>query len=154
MSDPKTRLTHEGAALLSVLLETFALSFRVREAGKRDGIFAANGAGTWGFLNSLAVQGPSTVPALAKMRPVSRQHIQQIANDAAAQGLVTFIDNPRHKRSKLVTLTAKGHAHYAELTQSLARFCLKTADGMDTRELEIAARVLAEVKRRLGRSRA
>lgn len=149
MSEPKSRLTHEGAALLSVLLETFALSFRVREAGKRSGIFSANGAGLWGFLNSLATSGPMTVPALARMRPVSRQHMQQIANDAAAQGLVEFIDNPRHRRSKLVTLTAAGRAAYAELTRGLAGWCTELARGLDAGELETAAHVLVEIKKRV-----
>ena len=148
MSEAKTRLTHEGAALLSVLLETFALSFRVREAGKRSGVFTASGAGLWGFLNSLATQGPQTVPTLARARPVSRQHIQQIANEAAAQGLVAFVDNPRHRRSKLVALTDEGRAVYAELTRSLAGWCSELARGLQAAELEATARMLVEIKKR------
>ena len=149
MTLPKTRLTHEGAALMSVLLETFALSFRVREMGKRTGHMTPGGAGIWGFLNSLAREGPLTVPHLARMRPVSRQHIQTIANEAARQGLVEFVANPRHTRSKLVALTPKGRARYAELTRSLAALCMEMAEGMDARELETTARVLTAIKQRV-----
>jgi DNA-binding MarR family transcriptional regulator len=149
MSISKTRLTHEGAALLSVVLESLALGFRLRAAGKRTGHVTAGGNGIWGFLHSLATDGPQTVPALARARPVSRQHIQAIANEAAAEGLVVFVANPRHKRSKLVALTEQGRALHAELTHRLAALSIELARGMDAAELETAARVLSEIKRRL-----
>jgi len=39
------------------------------------------------------------------MRPTSRQRMQRLANELAADGLVEFIDNARRRRSKLVRLT-------------------------------------------------
>ena len=38
--------------------------------------------------------------------------MQRLADELAAEGIVEFIDNPKHRRSKLVQLTRKGHAHY------------------------------------------
>nr|MBA3895819.1 MarR family transcriptional regulator [Sphingomonadaceae bacterium] len=55
------------------------------------------------------------VPEIARMRPVSRQRMQRLADELAAEGLVTFIDNPKHRRSKLVRLTPEGDAHYRKL---------------------------------------
>jgi DNA-binding MarR family transcriptional regulator len=49
------------------------------------------------------------------MRPTSRQRMQRLADELAAEGIVEFIDNPKHRRSKLVRLTRKGAAHYREL---------------------------------------
>jgi len=63
--------------------------------------------------------GPLTVPQIAQMRPTSRQRMQRLADELAAEGLVTFIENPTHRRSKLVQLTRKGDARYRELN---ARF--------------------------------
>jgi DNA-binding MarR family transcriptional regulator len=57
---------------------------------------------------------PLTVPQIAEMRPTSRQRMQRLADELAAEGIVEFIDNPKHRRSKLVRLTRKGHAHYRE----------------------------------------
>jgi len=45
---------------------------------------------------------------------VARQLIQRLADEAAADGLVEFVANPAHKRSKLVQLTDKGEAYYQE----------------------------------------
>jgi hypothetical protein len=53
------------------------------------------------------------------MRPTSRQRMQRLADELAAEELVEFIDNPRHRRSKLVRLTRKGDARYRKLS---ARF--------------------------------
>ena len=70
-------------------------------------------------MRSLALLGPLTVPQIAQMRPTSRQRMQRLADELAAEGLVEFIDNPKHRRSKLVRLTRKGDARYRELN---ARF--------------------------------
>ena len=53
------------------------------------------------------------------MRPTSRQRMQRLADELAAEGLVKFIDNPKHRRSKLVQLTRKGEARYGELNARL-----------------------------------
>ena len=41
------------------------------------------------------------------------------AGERAAEGLVEFIDNPKHRRSKLVRLTPKGDSRYRELNARL-----------------------------------
>src|SRR5262249_55258435 len=73
------------------------------------------GGGSFGFMRSLALLGPLTVPQIAHMRPTSRQRMQRLADELAAEGLVKFIDNPKHRRSKLVQLTPKGDARYPEM---------------------------------------
>ncbi len=49
-----------------------------------------------------------TVPDIAALRSVSRQYVQRAVNRLASDGLVAFVENPFHKRSKLVQPTAKG----------------------------------------------
>src|SRR5919198_249543 len=77
------------------------------------------GGGAFGFIRSLALLGPLTVPQIAEMRPTSRQRMQRLADELADEGLVEFIDNPRHRRSKFVRLTRKGEARYRELNARL-----------------------------------
>src|SRR5262249_36143031 len=103
------------------------------------------GAGAFGFMRSLALVGPLTVPQIARMRPTSRQRMQRLADELAAEGLVEFVDNPRHRRSKLVRLTRKGDARYRELS---ARF-LATASTMGAGLSEADIRRTTEVVRRL-----
>jgi DNA-binding MarR family transcriptional regulator len=54
---------------------------------------------------------------MARARPVSRQHIRASLEPLLAEGLVQYVDNPHHKRSKLVDLTPKGAARLAAINR-------------------------------------
>src|SRR5687768_3911871 len=106
-------------AIAELMLEVAQCFFRIRALGQKTGLITSWGGGAFGFMRSLALLGPLTVPRIAQMRPTSRQRMQRLADELAADGLVKFIDNPRHRRSKLVQLTAKGDARYRELNARL-----------------------------------
>lgn len=78
-----------------------------RAVGRKTGLLTGWGGGAFGFMRSLVLLGPLTVPQIARMRPTSRQRMQRLADELAAEGLVEFIDNPKHRSSKLVRLTRK-----------------------------------------------
>lgn len=141
--------TPEGEALFDVVVETLATAFRLRAEGRKSGAVTAAGGGLWGLLRSLSVEGPQTVPQLARSRPVARQHIQKLADEMAADGLVEFVDNPAHRRSKLVRLTSKGAAVHDELTGRIRALSEDLARGLNAGELRIAARVLRTLRDRL-----
>src|SRR2546430_17667312 len=109
----------KGQEIAQLMLEVAQFFFRVRALGQKTGLITRWGSGAFGFMRSLALIGPLTVPQIARMRPTSRQRMQRLADELADEGLVEFIDNPRHRRSKLVRLTFKGDARYRELS---ARF--------------------------------
>jgi DNA-binding MarR family transcriptional regulator len=125
----------KGEAIAGLMLDVAQLFFRLRAVGERMGFITGWGAGAFGFLRSLALLGPLTVPQIAEMRPTSRQRMQRLADELAADGLVEFIDNPRHRRSKLVRLTPKGEAHYRELSARLV--ALASTLGSDLSEADI-----------------
>ena len=125
----------KGEAIADLMLEVAQLFFRLRAVGQKTGFINTWGGGTFGFMRSLALIGPLTVPHIAQMRPTSRQRMQRLADGLAAEGLVEFIDNPRHRRSKLVRLTRKGNARYRELS---ARFlAIASTMGADLSEADI-----------------
>src|SRR5882762_10659598 len=109
----------KAEAVAQLMLEVAQCFFRIRALGQKTGLITSWGGGAFGFMRSLALLGPLTVPQIAEMRPTSRQRMQRLADELAAQGLVEFIDNPKHRRSKLVQLTPKGAARYRDLN---ARF--------------------------------
>src|SRR6266540_2096880 len=109
----------KAEAVAELMLEVAQCFFRIRAVGQKTGLITGWGGGSFGFLRSLALLGPLTVPQIAQMRPTSRQRMQRLADELEADGLVEFIDNPQHRRSKLVRLTPKGDARYCELN---ARF--------------------------------
>ena len=71
--------------------------------------------------------------------------MQRLADELAAEGLVTFIENPKHRRSKLLHLTRKGDARYRELN---ARF-LAIASTMGVALSEADIRKTSEIVRQL-----
>jgi DNA-binding MarR family transcriptional regulator len=150
-------MDRKGQALAELMLEVAQCFFRIRALGQKTGLITSWGGGAFGFMRSLALRGPLTVPQIAQMRPTSRQRMQRLADELAAEGLVEFIDNPKHRRSKLVRLTRKGDARYQKLS---ARF-LATASTMagDVSEseirktIEIVRRISDEAKARSERRR-
>jgi DNA-binding MarR family transcriptional regulator len=96
-------------------------------------------------MRSLALIGPLTVPQIAEIRPTSRQRMQRLADELAAEGLVKFVDNPKHRRSKLVRLTPKGDRHYRALNKRF--LAIASTLGIDLSEQDI--RRTGEILRRL-----
>src|SRR6202022_1739068 len=91
--------TNKGGEMIAdLMLEVAQFFFRLRAMGQRTGFITSWGGGAFGFMRSLAVIGPLTVPQIAQMRPTSRQRIQRLADELAAEGLVELIDNPRPRR--------------------------------------------------------
>src|SRR5215469_4470885 len=135
----------KGEAVVELMLEVAQCFFRIRALGQKTGLITSWGGGAYGFMRSLALLDPLTVPQIAQMRPTSRQRMQRLADELAADGLVEFIDNPKHRRSKLVRLTRKGDARYRKLS---ARF-LVIASAMGDELSEADIRETTEIVRRL-----
>jgi DNA-binding MarR family transcriptional regulator len=135
----------KAEAIAELMLEVAQCFFRIRAVGQKTGLITSWGGGAFGFMRSLTLLGPLTVPQIAKMRPTSRQRMQRLADELAAEGLVAFIDNPKHRRSKLVQLTPKGDARYRELRARL----LSIASTMGIALSEADIRKTTEVVRQL-----
>jgi DNA-binding MarR family transcriptional regulator len=132
-------------AIAELMLDVAQCFFRIRAVGQKTGLITSWGGGAFGFIRSLALLGPLTVPQIAQMRPTSRQRMQRLADELAAEGLVEFIDNPKHRRSKLAQLTRKGDARYRELN---ARFLMIASTiGVSLSEADI--RRTTEIVRQL-----
>jgi DNA-binding MarR family transcriptional regulator len=147
-----TRRTKEGAladtkaaAITELMLDVAQCFFRIRAMGKKAGLITSWGGGAFGFMRSLALLGPLTVPQIAQLRPTSRQRMQRLADELAAEGLVEFVDNPRHRRSNLVQLTRKGDARYREMNTRL--LAIASTMGLALSEVEI--RKSSEIVRQL-----
>ena len=139
-------------AITDLMLEVAQCFFRIRALGQKTGLITSWGGGAFGFMRSLALLGPLTVPQIAQMRPTSRQRMQRLADELAAEGLVEFIDNPKHRRSKLVQLTRKGDARYRELNARFLAIASTMGVGLSKADIrrttEIVRRLSDDVKAR------
>jgi DNA-binding MarR family transcriptional regulator len=147
-----------ATAVAELMLEVAQCFFRIRALGQKAGLITSWGGGAFGFMRSLALLGPLTVPQIAHMRPTSRQRMQRLANELAAEGLVEFTRNPNHRRSKLVRLTARGDARYRELDTRLRAIASTLVVDLTEREIDrtiaIVRNLSEDVKARTARARA
>lgn len=93
-------------------------------------------------LESVIDGGPQTVPQMARVRPVTRQHIQGLVNALLKGGYVEYIDNPAHKRSKLVCATRRGGEVFRALREKENAAFLRARIDVSAGELEAATKVL------------
>ncbi|MEQ8746189.1 MarR family transcriptional regulator [Pyruvatibacter sp.] len=134
---------------LAVMNSVPWLYFRLQAQSQNLGTENAQRGGAWGILNSVITQGPQTVPQLARARPVSRQHIQKLANEMAADGLIQFVANPAHRRSQLIEATPKGLDAYARMNASLGELADALGKDFSKEELFVAASVIERMRAKL-----
>src|SRR5579864_1234471 len=137
--------SRKGAAIADLMLEVAQLFFRLRAAGQKAGLITSWGGGAFGFMRSLALLGPLTVPQIAEMRPTSRQRMQRLADELAAEELVEFIDNPKHRRSKLVRLTRKGNSRYRRLNVRLLQIASTMGGNLSEAEIRRSIEVVRQL---------
>jgi DNA-binding MarR family transcriptional regulator len=135
----------KAEAIADLMLEVAQCFFRIRAVGQKTGLITGWGGGAFGFMRSLAMLGPLTVPQIAQMRPTSRQRMQRLADELAAEGLVEFIENPKHQRSKLVRLTRKGDARYRELEARLLAIASAMGVALSERDVRRTAEILRQL---------
>jgi DNA-binding MarR family transcriptional regulator len=127
------------------MLEVAQCFFRIRAVGQKTGLITSWGGGAFGFMRSLALLGPLTVPQIAEMRPTSRQRMQRLADELAVEGLVKFIDNPKHRRSKLVQLTRKGEARFRDLNARLLVIASTMGRGLTDADIRRTTQVVRQL---------
>ncbi len=142
----KLRQRHERGELRAVVDETIALFHRLRFVAEL--IYGEQGRSTArrGVLRGLARFGPQTVPQLARTRKVSRQHLREVVQALERAGLVVRVPNPRHARSQIVEVTARGRQLVAQMDQTDAQVLWAAAGHLSRAELEITARTLKRMR--------
>jgi DNA-binding MarR family transcriptional regulator len=116
--------------------------------GSEDGL----GVPHRGVLESLWRDGDQTVPALARARPVSRQHIQVLVNALLEHDLVENVPNPAHQRSPLIRLTPAGRARF-EAMRERELLAFRGKLPVTHSEIDQATAVLAKLRAYLAMSR-
>jgi len=94
-------------------------------------------------LESVIDGGPQTVPHMAKIRPVTRQHIQTLVNELLEGSYVEYVDNPAHKRSKLVAPTKRGMRVFEKMRSIESEAFKRAKIDVTSEELEAARKVLS-----------
>jgi DNA-binding MarR family transcriptional regulator len=100
-------------------------------------------------METLSASGAMTVPQIAKLKGVTRQHIQLLADALCAAGLAAVRENPAHRRSSLIALTEKGKRAFGKMHAREAPVIDEIAGEFEAQELERAVSVLHRLAARL-----
>ena len=96
-------------------------------------------------LESVIDGGPQTVPQVARVRPVTRQHIQSLVNALLDSGYVEYAENPAHKRSKLVQATERGMREFRSMRERETGVFRRIPIDLTPAEMQGATRVLHDL---------
>ena len=138
------------AAITDLVLETFRLNGRLLAAG--DALVADLGltSARWQVLGAMALSAvPLSVAQIARNMGLTRQAVQRLANEMAADGLVRFAPNPHHQRAKLVLLTAAGKTAFAAVMKRQSAWATELGSGLSAGKIEAAAVMLRVIRQRL-----
>jgi DNA-binding MarR family transcriptional regulator len=129
-----------------VVDETIGLFHRVRFVAEE--IYGPEGRSTArrGVLRGLSRFGPQTVPQLARARSVTRQHVQEVADALVREGQAQWAPNPRHKRSRLLKVTARGAALVHEMDRIDDRVLNAVGARLPRADLAVTVRTLKALR--------
>ena len=106
--------TPSGDAFSGVVIRLIRLQGFLADAGDELARPAGQTSARWQVLAAIEAQ-PATVADIARTLTLARQSVQRVADVLAEQGIVEFVDNPRHRRAKLVSMTPEGRAALAAI---------------------------------------
>ncbi len=138
--------TPKGQVLQDVVAGITGCQQSLQRQGQKLGSVSKQGNAFWGVLKLLHEHGSMTVPKIAELRKVSRQRIQVMVDDYAAQGYLSFKVNPSHKRSQLVELTNLGKAEFSTLSVSIYALVELAAEQFSQDELATTVSVLKKLQ--------
>lgn len=88
---------------------------------------------------------PMPVAEIARQLRLKRQSVQRVADLLVDEGLLTFEENPRHRRAKLARLTATGRAALERIDAEQREWTQRLGRQVGVDRLEQANRLLDEV---------
>jgi DNA-binding MarR family transcriptional regulator len=141
-ADPDLTPTHRAARLAEVYVALGPVYRRVSRLVEQDEQVSGLSVGVRNVLDQLCRDGDRTVPQLARAQDLSRQYTQRMVDQAAADGLVELVENPAHRRSRLVRLTPTGKAAITAVLERELSLLERVGGDLTAAELAGTLRVL------------
>jgi DNA-binding MarR family transcriptional regulator len=138
--------TQAGEALTDLILEIFRVNGDLLLAGDDLVKDLDQSSARWQVLGAIDNKS-QTVAGIARDMGLTRQSVQRTADLLAVEGIVEYVDNPAHRRAKLVRLTPHGKRLLDQITSRQITWSNDLARTMPASAAEI--RSAFEVMRRL-----
>ena len=140
--------TPRGEAFKELILEVFRLNGALLAKGDRlTGDYGLSSA-RWQVLASIE-EKPIPVSQIARNMGLSRQSVQRIANILHKEGFVEFIENPNHKRAKLIKLSIQGADTLKKINKKQIEWLNIDSHGFEIDKLKNAVKLMRAICQRL-----
>ncbi|MFZ4238931.1 MarR family winged helix-turn-helix transcriptional regulator [Streptomyces murinus] len=132
--------------LALLVADVYEAADALRRAG--EALAAAEGQtqARWQLMSAVSEQ-PLPVARAARRLGITRQGVQRIANDLVRDGLAEYLDNPDHRTSPLLALTAVGHRTLDAITARAATAHRVMAEGIAGSDLATVREMLRRLTR-------
>ncbi|MCG9633267.1 MarR family winged helix-turn-helix transcriptional regulator [Vibrio sp. Isolate30] len=138
--DPK------GEMFTNVVLEIFKVNGMLNAEGDEMSKEFGMSSARWKVLGAIVkLEQAATVAQIGRTMGQSRQATQRLVDVMVKDGLLKMLDNPHHKRAKLVDLTDEGKRVYNFLYIKQLSWAAKGADGLDLKDLETTLATLQKM---------
>ena len=133
--------TAAGDAFSALVTRLFRLNGLLAAEGESLARPAGQTTARWQVL-AMVENGPATVAQTARTLGLARQSVQRLADVLEAAGLVTYTDNPHHRRARLVGLTDAGKRALTEIQAAQRPWADTIGGAVGERDLRKATEVL------------
>ena len=132
-------MTTNGEVFTEIILEVFKVSGLLNIEGDKISEEFGLSSARWKVMGAIVKSNePVTVSEIGRVMGQSRQATQRVVDVMAKDGLVEMLNNPHHKRAKLVALTGKGAVVYEKLDKKQEKWAESGAQGIKRDELDKA----------------
>lgn len=135
------QLTPRGLAVSELAIAVFRANGALMAAGDALTRPAGLTSARWQVLGVID-HAPATVADIARTMGLRRQSVQQTADALVADGLALFVENPRHRRAKLLEPTEDGRIALAEVERAHAEWADALAAQLQPSQIEAATAAL------------
>ncbi len=144
------RHTEAGARFTTLLLEIFRINGRLLVAGDRLTAKLGLTSARWQVLGAVRRgEEPGTVADIARRMGLQRQSVQRVVDLLRDESVVKLVDNPNHRRAKLVMLTPKGSSLLERVDRVQRVWANTVTAGVRPADLDVALKVLEGLRKRL-----
>jgi DNA-binding MarR family transcriptional regulator len=143
-----SKLSAKGNTFTELIREIFQVNILLLEAGNQLTAPVGLSGARWQILG-IVEHGAVPVAHIARLWGLTRQGVQQTADTLNKDGFVEYLENPHHRRAKLVSITQKGTKALEYIRLEQAGWANRIVEQHALKDLQAVLSTLRELKNTL-----
>lgn len=138
--------THKGQSFTEIVLEIFKANGLLSTEGDRLTKASGLSSARWKVLGALEIsKNPLTVSQIARAMGLSRQAVQRLTDVMKKDGLLSYTDNPQHKRASHVVLSDEGKDIYSLISEIQIPWANQNSKDISATDLKTTLTTLRKI---------